>query len=84
MSCITVPGTLDSNKGLTHINLCIPYIVLGCLPQHDECPVYDTKYSDGEVPVMLELSAMWSTSSFLSLPGPLWEVEALDRALSMG
>ena len=50
MYYVTVPGTLDSNKGLTHINLCIPYIVLGCLSQRDGCPGYDTKQSDGEVP----------------------------------
>ena len=46
---------------------------------------YDTKQSDGEVPVMLELWGMWSTPSLLSLPGPLWpgEVEP-DWALSRG
>ena len=50
----------------------------------NECPVYDTEQSDGEVPVMLELWGMWSTPSLLSLPGPLWPgVVAPDRALSM-
>ena len=38
----------------------------------NKCPGYDTKQSDGEVPVMLELWGMWSTPSLPSLPGPLW------------
>ena len=37
----------------------------------NECPGYDTKQSDGEVPVMLELWGMWSTPSLPLLPGPL-------------
>ena len=37
-----------------------------------ECPGYDTKQSDGEVPAMLELWGMWSTPSLPLLPGPLW------------
>ena len=49
------------------------------------CPGYDTKQSDSEASVMLELWGMWSTSSLTSLPGPLWtRVVALDRVLSMG
>ena len=36
-----------------------------------ECPGYDIKQSDGEVPVMLELWRMQSTLSLSSLPGPL-------------
>ena len=51
----------------------------------NECPGYDTKKSDGEVPVMLEVYGMRSTHSLPSLPGPLWAgVVALDRVLSMG
>ena len=51
----------------------------------NECPGYDTKQSDGEVPVMLELWGMQSTHSLLSLPGPLWpRVVAPDKVLSMG
>ena len=51
----------------------------------NECPRYDTKQSDGEVPVMLGLWGMWSTPSLLLLPGRLWPgVVAPDRALSMG
>ena len=50
-----------------------------------ECLGYDTKQSDGEVPVMLELSGMRRTPSLLLLPGPLWPgMVALDRVLSMG
>ena len=49
------------------------------------CPGYDTKQSDGEVPVMLELWGMQSTPSLPLLPGPLWlEMVAPVRALSMG
>ena len=53
----------------------------------NECPGYDTKQSDGEVPVMQDLWEMWSTSSLPSRPRPrpLWPgVVALDRDLSMG
>ena len=38
----------------------------------NECPAYDTKQSDGEVPVMLELWGMQSILSLPLLPGPLW------------
>ena len=51
----------------------------------NECPGYDTKQSDGEVPVMLELWGMPNSPSLPSFPGPLWPgVVALDRVLSMG
>ncbi len=51
----------------------------------NECPRYDTKQSDGEATVMLELWGMRSTSLLPLLPGPLWpRVEAPDRVLSMG
>ena len=51
----------------------------------NECPYYDTKQSDGEVPLMLRLWGMRSTPSLPLLPGPLWPgVVAPDRALSMG
>ena len=51
----------------------------------NECPVYDTKQSDGEVPAVLELWGMRNTPSLSSLPGPLWPgVVAPDRVLSMG
>ena len=46
--------------------------------------IYNTKQSDGEVPVMLTLRRMQSISSLPSLPDPLWpSVVVLDRVLSM-
>ena len=57
----------------------------GNTPPSNECPVNDTKQSDSEVPVMLELWGMRSTSSLPSLPGPLWpRVVASVRVLSLG
>ena len=51
----------------------------------NECPGYDTKQSDGETPVMLELWAMQSTPPLQLLLGPLWPgMVAPDRALSKG
>ena len=51
----------------------------------NKCPVYDTKQSDGEVPVMLELWGMWITPSLLLLPDPLWpRAVAPDTVLSVG
>ena len=53
-------------------------------PHLSECPRYDTKQSDGEVPVMLELWGMWSTYSFPSLAGPLSTgLVVPDKVLSM-
>ena len=50
-----------------------------------ECSVYDTKQSDGEIPVMLELWGMRSTPSLPSLPGSFWlRVVAPNSVLSMG
>ena len=47
-----------------------------------ECPIYDTKQSDDEGPLM---QRMQSTPSLSSLPGPLWTgVVAPNRVLSMG
>ena len=40
------------------------------VPPPRECPVYDTKQSDGEVPVMLEVWGMWSTPLLPTLQGP--------------
>ena len=49
------------------------------------CPRYDTKQSDGEVPVLLKLWRMWNTSLLPSLLGPLWPgVVAPHRPLSLG
>ena len=41
------------------------------MPPLNECPGYDTKQSDGEVPVRLDLWGMWSTHLLPLLPGPL-------------
>ena len=52
---------------------------------HNECPDYDIKQCDGELPVTLELWGMLSTPSLPSLPGSLWPgVVVPDRVLSMG
>ena len=52
----------------------------GVRPTPNECPGYDTKQSDGEVPVMLELWGMRSTPSLPLVPGPLWpRVVAPDK-----
>ena len=60
------------------------YISGGVRPPN-ECPGYDTKQSDGVVPVVLELWGMQSTPSLPLLPGPLWlRMVAPDWALSMG
>ena len=49
-----------------------------------ECPEYDTKQYDSNVPVMLELWGMLTTSSLPKLSGPLWPgVVAPDRVISM-
>ena len=51
----------------------------------NEYPAYDTKQSDSEAPVKLELWGLQSTPSLLSLSGPFWPwVVAPDRVLSMG
>ena len=38
----------------------------------NECPGYDSKQSDGEVPVMLGPWGLGSTPSLSLLSGPLW------------
>ena len=51
----------------------------------NESPGYDTKQSDREASVILELWGMLSSSSLPSLPGPLWPGGvAPDRVLSIG
>ena len=54
-------------------------------PSSNECHRHDTKQSDREVPVILELWEMQSISSLPLLPSTLWSgMVAPDRALSMG
>ena len=51
----------------------------------NECPAYNTKQSDGEVLVMLELCGMRSILLLPSLPSPLWPgAVAPERVLTMG
>ncbi len=51
----------------------------------NKLPAYDTKQSDDEASVMLELLGMWSTLLLPSFPGSIWPgVGAPDRILSMG
>ena len=55
----------------------------GIRSPYNECP--DIKHFDGEVPVILELWGVQSTSSLPSLPDPLWPgMVAPDSFLSMG
>ena len=55
------------------------------LSHPNEYPGYDTRQSDGEVSVMLDVWGMRSTPSLKSLPAPLWpEVEVPNRIFSMG
>ena len=50
------------------------------LDSSNECPRYNTKQSDGEAPVILELWEMGITNLITSLPGSLWPgVIASDR-----
>ena len=82
MSSLTLSPSLSLSVGWG----CIIHRVLFCRrerPHPHECP--DTKHSDGEVPVTLELWGMRITSLLPSLPEPLWHgVVAPDRVLSMG
>ena len=51
----------------------------------NECPVYDTKQSDGETPVITEFGGMRSIYSLPLLPvPPMPEVVAQHTVLSMG
>ena len=53
--------------------------------EREECPWYNTKQSDREAPVMLDLWGMQCTSSLPSLPEQLCPgMVAPDRVLSMG
>ena len=48
------------------------HLCRGLRPPLNESPEYDTKQSDGEVSVMLELWGMRSTTLLPLLSGPLW------------
>ena len=50
----------------------------------NECPEYDIKQNDGEIPT-LEIRRLWSTSLLALVPSPLWPgMVALAGVLSMG
>ena len=54
-------------------------------PRPNECPEYDIKQFNAEVPVMLKLWRMQSTPSLPLPPGLLWPgMVTPDRVLSMG
>ena len=52
---------------------CRIYLLILCIGVRfptNVCPIYDTKQSDGEAPVILELWGKRITPSLPSLPGP--------------
>ena len=65
LSKIDLPSELGQENTLT------APLQRGETPPHNECPAYDTKQSDGKVPVMLGLWGIRSTPSLPLLPGPL-------------
>ena len=86
--CMNVPPSLPTYLSLSCtfgwglLNTPTAPLQRGNTP-HNGCPAYDTKQSEGDVQVILELWGMRSTPS--SLPGRLWPgVVAPDRFLSMG
>ena len=61
------------------------FLCRGVKHPSDKFPVYDTKQSDAEVPVMLKLWGMQSSPLLPSLPGQLLlEVVVPERVLSTG
>ena len=81
---VNIPKGIDFTQSAEAVEYTNCFSVEGKTPPN-ECPGYDTKQSDGEVPAVLELWGIWSTPSLPSLPSPLWPgVVAPDRALSMG
>ena len=79
--CLYIDGAVSWGSRIYRLHLCREVR----LPLPNDCPGYDSKQSDGEVPVMLKLWGMRSTHLLPSLPGPLCPgVVATDRVLSMG
>ena len=90
LTTYTVDYATKHNWEMDEMQQCDIEISLGCrihwlhlckgLSPTNECPVCDTKQTDGEVLAMLELWGMRSTPSLPSLPGPLWPgVVASDK-----
>ena len=69
-SRVRPPSIFPQSAGAVEYTDC--FSAEGGKTSHNECPGYDTKQSDGEFPVMLELLGMWSTPLLPSLSGPLW------------
>ena len=77
-------GYWHIQKSIAHCRIHWLHLCRGVRPRN-EFPGYDTKQSDGEAPVILELWGMWNTASMLLLPVPLRpRVLIPDRVLSMG
>ena len=88
ISVITVETALYSFPSSAQLAGAVEYTNCISVEEKDspnECPEYDTKWSDGEVQVMLELWGMRSTPSLPLVPGPLWHGEVTpDRVLFRG
>ena len=67
--CVCVCARAKMNIGALQYTDC--FSAEGQEPTN-ECPGYDTKQSDGEVPVMLELWGIRSTPLLPSLSGQFW------------
>ena len=50
------------------------HLYRGVRPPHNECPVYDTRQTVGELAVILGFGGMQSTPSLPLHPGPFWPV----------
>ena len=84
LNCVSWDGTVLTFKLCTYAKLnCFCPVSWGCrichmllswgvTPPPQRVSWYDTKQSDNEVLVMLELWVIRSTPSLPSLPGPLW------------
>ena len=87
LSCETLSAVLSlsvlaRSAGAAEYTICISAVRKD---SSNECPGYDTKQSDGEFPVMLELWGMWSTSSLPLLTGTLsLRVVVSDGVISIG
>ena len=62
---------LDSNPVGRVCRIHRLYLCRGVRQPLNECPVYDTKQSDDDTPVMLKLQGIRSTPLLALLPGPL-------------
>ena len=89
---IRTPCHFSYKKTLTQIKanrLELPIIPASSLLRGEDslndCPGYDTKQSNGEAPVILQLQRMQRTPFLTLLPGLIWPgVAAPDWIISMG